>query len=358
MLASLCLGAAQGDGLVAYLASTERAVDLAYDGIAGLLGADRGGGAAGRDAAVASALEGRDHFIATYRELALPPLSGDIKVGDLKTVIVDEACDLDEACGGSGALELEMLLARLLAEGSDRPQIVAFTSRASVGDARKMAAWLGARAVDWTSTTVEEDGGGGGGGGTIGADESVYYGGMLHPRSRLAAAPLRDLICRDGASGGPQDAAHLCACFARRAAVSDAPLLISIPEESNAPGLASRIAARLGRLAESDLDLDEAVRKGEGSRRIFAGNEAVRAGIERSGWDLAAALDSGVAFDDSTMPQAFRRAAMGGVGDGSIHTVVSSSLPYAQAGHSPFTDAWRQQGQRGHGRAAVVCGAD
>ena len=344
---------------MAYLASTERAVDLAYDGIAGLLGADRGGGAAGRDAAVASALDGRGHFIATYRELALLLLSGDIKVGDLKTVIVDEACDLDEACGGSGALELEMLLARLLAEGSDRPQIVAFTSRASVGDARKMAAWLGARAVDWTSTTVGEDGGGGGGGGgTIGAGETVYYGGMLHPRSRLAAAPLRDLICRDGASGGPQDAAHLCACFARRAAVSAAPLLISIPEESNAPGLASRIAARLGRLAESDLDLDEAVRKGEGSGRIFAGNEAVRAGIGRSGWDLAAALDSGVAFDDSTMPQAFRRAVMGGVGDGSTHTVVSSSLPCAQAGHSPFTGAWRQQGQRGHGRAAVVCSAD
>lgn len=112
--------------------------------------------------------------------------------------------------------------------------------------------------------------------------------------------------------------------------------IISIPEESNAPGLASRIATRLGRLVESDLDLDEAVRKGEGSRQVLAGNEAVRAGIERGGWDLAAALDSGVAFDDSTMPQALRRAVMGGVGDGSIHTVVSSSLPCAQAGHSPF----------------------
>lgn len=38
-----------------------------------------------------------------------------------------------------GALELEMLLARLLGE-PDRPQIVAFTSRASAGDAKRMAA--------------------------------------------------------------------------------------------------------------------------------------------------------------------------------------------------------------------------
>ena len=84
---------------MAYLAADERAVELARDGIAGLLGADRGGG--GRARPLADALGGRGHFMATYRDLALLLLSGDVKAGDLKTVVIDEACDLDEACGSA-----------------------------------------------------------------------------------------------------------------------------------------------------------------------------------------------------------------------------------------------------------------
>ena len=353
MLASLCLGAARGGELVAYLAADERAVDLARDGIVGLLGTDwgSGGGDSRRAYPLAAALGGRGHFMATYRELALLLLSGGVKVGDLKTVVIDEACDLDEDCGGSGALELEMLLARLL-DDPDCPQIVAFTSRASAGDAKRMAAWLGAGVVDGAPAAEE-------GGGMIGADESVYYGGMLHPRSRLAAGPLRDLLCRDGASAGQPDTARLCACFARRAAVSGAPLLISIPPESDAPGLASLIAARLGGLAKDDLDLDEAVRKGGDPGQIPAGREAILACIERRSGDLAAPLGSGVAFDDGRMPQAFRRAVIGGVEDGSISTVVSSSPPYAQAGSSPFkTVLFCDPGPGGTAGAAPRSGFD
>lgn len=252
-----------------------------------------------------------------------------------------------------GALELEMLLARLLGE-PDRPQIVAFTSRASAGDAKRMAAWLDAGVVDGAPPAEE-----GTAGGMIGADESVYHAGMLHPRSRLAAAPLRDLLCRDGASAGQPNVAHLCACFARRAAVSDEPLLISIPYGSDAPGLAGLIAPRLDSLAECDLDLDEAVRKGDGPGQIHAGREAIRACIERCGGDLAAPLGSGIAFDDGRMPQAFRRAVIGGVEDGSISTVVSSSPPYVQAGCSPFkTVLFCDPGSGGPAGAAPRGGTD
>ena len=175
------------------------------------------------------------------------------------------------------------------------------------------------------------------------ADESVYHGGMLHPRAQLEAEPLHGLPCRDAAPGGTPDAARLCACFARRAAVSDAPLLISIPDGSDVHGLASRIAARLRRLAEDDLDLDEAARRmrRKGPGQAPAGREegrrtAAHAGIWRCAGNLAASLGSGVAFDDKSMPQAVRRAVIGGVEDGSISTVVSSSPPYAQAERSPF----------------------
>ena len=215
-----------------------------------------------------------------------------------------------------------------------------------------LSLWLDAGVVDGAPPAEE-------GGGMICADESVYHAGMLHPRSRLAAAPLRDLLCRDGASAGQPNVAHLCACFARRAAVSDEPLLISIPYGSDAPGLAGLIAPRLDSLAEGDLDLDEAVRKGDGPGQIHAGREAIRACIERCGGDLAAPLGSGIAFDDGRMPQAFRRAVIGGVEDGSISTVVSSSPPYVQAGCSPFkTVLFCDPGSGGPAGAAPRGGTD
>ena len=43
------------------------------------------------------------HFMATYRDLALLLHSGDVKAGGLRTVIIDEACDLDGACGEAAA---------------------------------------------------------------------------------------------------------------------------------------------------------------------------------------------------------------------------------------------------------------
>lgn len=322
MLACLCLGASRGAGAVAYLAATGRGVKRAHAGISRLIGY---GGGQGR------AHVGDGHLVCTYRELGMRLLSGDARAGDIGTVIIDEACDLEEECGEDAAMELDMLLARLRAAGSDCPQIVALTTRASAAGAEKMASWIGARSVGGGSGAAEA------GRGMDRADESVYYGGMLYAVSQPCdtAPPPRDLF-HTHAPDGPQDAALLCALFSRRAAVSDSPVLISVPEEVDALAMADGIASHLRELGKGDLDMAEASERAAGARRALADHPAIRSGLEYCGAGIEMLLGSGIAFDDKRLPQPFRAAVMDGVAGGAVSTVVSSSVPDEDAGPSPF----------------------
>ena len=321
MLACLCLGASKGAGAVAYLAATGRGVSRAHAGISRLLG--HGGGGQG------GARIGNGHLVCTYRELGMRLLTGDARVGDIGTVIIDEACDLEEECGGDAAMELDMLLARLRAAGSDCPQIVALTTRASAASAEKMASWIDGRNVGGGAAKAAY--------GVGRADESVCYGGMRYAVSEPsdAAPPPRDL-CHPHAADGPQDTSRLCACFSRRAAVSDSPVLISVPEEADALAMADGIASRLRELGKGDLDMAEASERAAGARRALADHPAIRSGLEYCGAGIEMLLESGIAFDDKRLPQPFRAAVMEGVASGAVSTVVSSSVPDEDAGPSPF----------------------
>ena len=322
LLACMCLVApGAGPGRVAYLVAAGRDVERAHGGIAGLLGADWGGGGASRAA---------KHFVAAYGELATRLSAGEIGAGELDTIVIDEACDLDEDCGGDGALDLEMLLARLRAAGSACPRIVALTTLAPLDVAERIAIWLGAKAVDCGGAEPQR-------GRSIGADESICCDGMLYRRPRPDfPVPLpRDLRC-NGDAAAEQGAAALCACFARRAEVADSPLLISVPKGSDALGLAGAIASRMRLLGDGDLDLREAADRKAGPRRALAGRGAIRAGLEYCGAGADVPLASGVAFDDERLPPAFRMAVMSGVESGAISAVVSSSARRAGAGPSPF----------------------
>lgn len=316
-LACLCMGAPRsggGRGAVAYLAATGQAAERARMGIAGLLGA--GGG----------------HFVATYGELGLRLHAGDIAPADLETVVIDEACDLDGEHGGDASAELDMLLARLRAEGKASPRIVALTARASADATEGMASWLGARAVVCGGGEEEEEGAEPF---AAGATVSICHGGMLYRRPQ-AGEPIplpRDLRLP---GGGAPDAAGLCALFAKRSAVEDSPVLILIPRGSDAIGLAGAVASRLREMEKGDLDLKEAALKKSGLWRALAGQAEIAAGLEYCGSGAAAPLEAGVAFDDERLPWAFRRAVAGGAEGGSICAVVSTSVPPAAAGHSPF----------------------
>lgn len=329
LLACLCMGAPRsgggGGGAVAYLAATAQGAERARMGIAGLLGA--GGRGADKQSA------GGGHFVATYGELGLRLHAGDIAPADLEAIVIDEACDLDGGNGGDASAELDMLLAMLKAEGKARPRIVALTTRASVDAAKRMAAWLGARAVDCGGGAAEE--------GekaeplATGTDVSICYGGMLYRRpQREEPIPLPRDLCRP--DGSAPDAAGLCALFVKKSAVTDSPVLISIPRGSDAAGLAGAIASRLRDMEKGDLDLMETALKKGRLWRAFAGRTEIAAGIEYCGPGAAAPLGAGVAFDDERLPWAFRRAVAGGVEDGSICAVVSSSVPLVAAGRSPF----------------------
>ena len=331
VLASLRIGASSdsgGGGRVAYLVASERAVVRAHGGISDILGpdyspsphrTDHGDSSGGPDG-------GGGHFVATYRELGMLLHAGAAEPGDLEAVIVDEACDLDMECGGSGALDLEMLLARLLAAGPACPQIVVLTAHATAEDARRIASWLGAKVVG--------GGAAGQGRGLGGIDETVYYDGMLHARSHPdEPAPLPRILRRPDAALG---AAGLCAWYVRRAEVGGSPVLISIPQHRDAQGFAGEIASRLRRLGEFDLDMGEAAREKADRRHGLARRAAIRAGLDYCGSDPGEALASGVAFDDERMPLAFRKAVMGGVDDGSVSAVVTTSIPCAKAGAPPF----------------------
>ena len=317
LLACLCMGAPRsggGRGAVAYLTATGQAAERARMGIAGLLGA--GGG----------------HFVATYGELGLRLHAGDIAPADLETVVIDEACDLDGGHGGDASVELDMLLARLRAEEKARPRIVAFTARASADAAKRMASWLGARAVDCGGGEEEEEGAEPF---AAGAAVSICHGGMLHRRPQDGEPiPLPHDLRLPG--GGAPDATALCALFAKRSAVEDAPVLILIPRDSDAIGLAGVVASRLREMEKGDLDLREAALKKGGLWRALAGRAEIAAGLEYCGSGAAAPLEAGVAFDDERLPWEFRRAVAGGAEGGSICAVVSTSVPPVAAGRSPF----------------------
>ena len=336
LLSCLCLAApSNGGGRVAYLAANEQAVERAYGGIVGLIGADRGGGDERRDDGPHGLH--RDgpgsggHFVATYEELGTRLSAGSIEVSDLAAVIIDEACDLDEDCGGSGALDLEMLIARLRSAGSSCPQIVALTTLASADVAKKMASWLGAKAVDACGAEGRP------GCAVIGTRESVCYNGMPHFRSAPGShEPLpHDLRCGGGAAGR-SGAASLCARFAGRAVVDDSPVLISVPPGSDVIGFASEVASQLRRIESDDLDMGEAAGKKAALRQSLVGRPAIGAGIEYCGTGSESPLASGVAFDDERLPPAFRKAVMRGVESGAISALVSSSVPCTRDAPSPF----------------------
>ena len=334
LLACLCMGASRrGRGAVAYLAATKGDVERIHGGIARLLGAGRASrrrDAGGRDARWGAIARG-ENFVATYGELGLWLHERPAAAAELGTVIIDEASDLDGGRAGDASLDLDMLLARLRAAGPTAcPRIVALTTRASGNAARKMADWLRARPVDCGG-----DGGMAAGPVPSGADVSICHGGVLYRQSGPAEpVPLpRDLRCPDA---GAQDASGLCARFARRSVVTDAPVLISVPEGSDVVGFAGEIASRLSRMGKGDLDLREAARKKGGLRRGLARRAGTAAGLEYCGPGAAAPLAAGVAFDDERLPREFRRAVVGGVEGGSISAVVSSSVPPAAAGRSPF----------------------
>ena len=80
-----------------------------------------------------------------------------------------------------------MLLARLPLDGPDRPQIVVFTSRASAGDAKGMAAWLDARVVDGAAEG-DEEGDGDGGSGSRQTDHAAVAGAVMRKATAAAAA--------------------------------------------------------------------------------------------------------------------------------------------------------------------------
>lgn len=334
LLACLCMGASRrGGGAVAYLAATKGDAERMHGGITRLLGASRASrrrDAGGRDARWGAIARG-ENFVATYGELGLRLHERPAAAAELGTVIIDEACDLDGARAGDASLELDMLLARLRAAGPTAcPRIVALTTRASGNAARRMADWLGARPVDCGG-----DGGAAAGPAPSGADVSICHGAVLYRQSGPdEPAPLpRDLRCPDA---GALDAAGMCARFARRSVVTDAPVLISVPEGSDVVGFAGEIASRLRRMGKGDLDLRAAARKRGGLRRGLARRAGIAAGLEYCGPGAAPPLAAGVAFDDEGLPREFRGAVAGGVEEGSISAVVSSSVPPAAAGRSPF----------------------
>ena len=319
LLACLCMGAPRsggGRGAVAYLAATGQAAERARMGIAGLLGAGLLGAGGG-------------HFVATYGELGLRLHAGDIAPADLETVVIDEACDLDGGHGGDASAELDMLLARLRAEKKASPRIVALTARASADAAKRMASWLGARAVDCGGGEEEE----GAEPLAAGAAVSIYHGGMLYRRPQAGEPiPLPHDLHLPG--GGAPDAADLCALFAKRSAVEDSPVLILIPRGSDAISLAGAVASRLREMEKGDLDLREAALKKGGLWRALAGRAEIAAGLEYCSSGAAALLEAGVAFDDERLPWEFRRAIAGGVEGGSICAVVSTSVPPPRRGRA------------------------
>lgn len=302
-------------------------------GVPGRNRAGRGAGPHGdrRPARRRPARRRRGAFVATYGELGLRLHAGDIAPADLETVVIDEACDLDGGHGGDASAELDMLLARLRAEKKASPRIVAFTARASADAAKRMASWLGARAVDCGGGEGEEEAEPF----AAGAAVSICHGGMLYRRPQDGEPiPLPRDLCLPG--GGAPDAAGLCALFAKRSAVEDSPVLILVPSGSDAIGLAGAVASRLREMEKGDLDLREAALKKGGLWRALAGRAEIAAGLEYCGSGAAAPLEAGVAFDDERLPWAFRRAVAGGAKGGSICAVVSTSVPPAAAGRSPF----------------------
>lgn len=313
LLAYLSLGRVNGNdgGSAAYLVPTKSLSRQVVREAGEILGSDFKIAVSNKDINNYDDDLGRyDLVVATYEKMDALLRRGKIMQDDIHTVIVDEVHTIGEKERG---MDLEMLLTRLKHHGHPtKRQIVALSALVSSEDADSLASWLNATPMSsqWRPITV---------------DEAICFDGMLYFRDGVLEK-LPPVFAPRRASTIVEKRLHAVFAFARRAAVDNAPVLVSVHKKSDAGKVACSIKEKFEHAVHLDPDLADAL------QQASAGGSEVAKAVERTdavlapyAATLASLLRSGIGYHHGGLPRRYRSIVESAAKDGRIAVVVATS---------------------------------